>query len=184
MILNLHGFASTGNNSKYKALKEAFPHENIVSPTLPIDPAEVIKVIDENIQEKMIVVGSSLGGFYAYYTSVIYRKHCILVNPSLKPWRTLRDAVGMHERFEWKKEYIAKLEDLDDRIKRVGVVESRLNFYLSNDDEVLDHSSIKYDYPGAATIKYFDDCGHRFLRFKEIITDLRVLLDKVRDEKA
>ena len=189
MILNLHGFTSTGNNSKFIALKEAFPGENIISPTLPLDPAGVIKVIDEIIQsskEPMIVVGSSFGGFYAYYASAIYQKHCILVNPSLRPWKSLREAVGVHERFvtgekfEWKKDYLTRLEDMDEVIKRVGVIESRLNFFLSNDDEVLDHSTVRHDYPGAARIKYFDDCGHRFLRFKEIVPEIRMLMERIR----
>ena len=65
-------------------------------------------------------------------------------------------------------------------IKRVGVDERRLNFFLSNDDEVLDHSSIRHDYPGAAMIKYFDDWGHRFLRFKEIIPEIRMLMERIR----
>ncbi len=189
MIINFHGFASIGDNSKHKALKEAFPSEIILSPNLPVNPTDVIKLIDDIIldtKEPILLVGSSFGGFYAFYTSVIYKKHCVLINPSLKPWRTLREAVGFHEKFvtgekfEWKKEYLTILEELDERIKRVGVVESRLSFFLSNDDEVLDHSSIKNDYQRAESIRYYNNCEHRFIRLNEIIPHIVGIYNKLK----
>jgi len=184
MILNFHGFASVGENSKFEALKRAFLQEEIISPTLPLEPNAVIRLIDGimgNYFGNALVVGSSFGGFYAFYTSAIYKKHCILVNPSLKPWWTLREAVGRHERFvtgetfEWKAEYLKQLEDIDDRIKRVGIKEKLLHFFLSRDDDVLDHSKIPEEYPGAGTIKYFDNCGHRFMRFEETLPEISKL---------
>jgi uncharacterized protein len=190
MILNLHGFASIGNNSKNKALAAAFPDDEIISPTLPINPVEVVDLIDELIskhKEPTIIVGSSFGGFYAFYTSVIYKKNCILINPSMKPWKSLQEAIGEHQRFVtgekfvWEAEYLSLLEKLDERIKRVGIVETKLNFFLSNDDEVLDHSNVRKDYPGAATIIYFDNCGHRFMRFDEILPQIKEIFARVKE---
>jgi uncharacterized protein len=186
MILNFHGFASIGNNSKFKTLRKAFPEVEIISPTLPIEPHSAIRLIDEIMlpaPDPTVFVGSSFGGFYAFYSSVIYKKHCILVNPSLKPWRTLREAVGIHERFvtgkkiEWKPEYITQLEDIDDRIKRIGIYESLVHFFLSKDDEVLDHTNIPEDYSGAGTVRFFENCGHRFTRFEEIMPEIKETLE-------
>ena len=67
-IIYIHGFRSTGDSEKAKQLKAAFPNHTVVAPNLSASPKQAIQqlhnIISSDIQST-IVVGTSLGGFYA-----------------------------------------------------------------------------------------------------------------------
>jgi len=181
MILYLHGFASHGNGNKSKLLKEYFKNEKVISPTLPVDPLDAIKFIDEIIEvykdENNIVIGTSLGGFYTFYTSAKYKIKGVLINPSFEPWVTLRNSIGLNKRFDtneefiWKEEYLDSLEKIYNDAKQ-NCDESLLNFFLAEDDELLDHSKIIEKFPKANTIKYYKNMSHRFNNFEIILPEI------------
>ena len=82
MIVNIHGFESSGENSKYKWLKES-----IVLKTLR-DKINAVQRADAS--EPVCIVGSSLGGFFANILSVIFpNARTVMLNPSLLPFLTL-----------------------------------------------------------------------------------------------
>ncbi|MCP4214029.1 MAG: alpha/beta fold hydrolase [bacterium] len=186
MIFYFHGFASSGRSWKVEELKKQLPAGNVTAPTLPVDPDEVKRLFEESAADGLpdLLVGSSLGGFYAYYFALRFGVPAVLINPSITPWETLKGYVGEHKRyytdesFEWKESYPGKLKalrkEIDGRESRHGL----LHFYLSRDDEVLDLSVIPRQFPGAGSIHYFENCGHSFTRFPEIIPHIRALLEK------
>lgn len=49
-----------------------------------------------------------------------------------------------------------------------------LNFFLSKQDECLNHSNIPLLFPNANTIEYFDD-NHRFDKFEIVIPKIEML---------
>ena len=180
-ILYLHGFKSTGNALKAQILKKKF--ENVLSPTLPVSPKQAIIFLEEILRQNEIdlIIGSSLGGFYAY---ILHKKHgskVLLINPSMKPWETLASQVGMHERFvsddpfEWKVEHNKQLEQISHESEMLPVDQSQLNFFLSTDDELLDHSQISFQFPNS-NIQYFENAGHQFTAFLRTIPTINELL--------
>jgi len=182
MIINLHGFNSTGDSDKTAALRR---HFNVVSPTLSVEPFEAIKQIQEIMYgstEKVMVLGTSLGGFYALCTCASYDFAAVLINPSLRPHETLKPRVGMNTNFktglvyEFKQEYLEQLEFLYNQFKNSEIYSILLNFYLSKHDELLDHSVIPTLFPYAKTIKFYDD-NHRFEKFEEIIPEIKTLYE-------
>ena len=100
MIVNIHGFESSGENSKYKWLKENYSCE-IYSPTFDYrntNPRIVLKTLRDKITavqradtaEPVCIVGSSLGGFFANILNVIFpNARTVMLNPSLLPFLTL-----------------------------------------------------------------------------------------------
>lgn len=188
-IISLHGFASDGNGNKPNTLREAFPEYEIISPTLSIEPnialQEVVKLINENSNNKIYLVGSSLGGFYALFLSHIFNISCFLVNPSLKPWITLKSKIGMNKRFNtdeefnFTEEYLSQLESMSSRIDYENILSQHLNFFLAIDDETLDHLNIENEFRTARTIKYYQGVGHRFTKFKEyVIPEIRRIINE------
>lgn len=95
MILNIHGFNSSGNNSKYQWLIKNFPDENIISPTMdyanenPISIFNNLKKMILSSDECRCIIGSSLGAFLSYCLCADLGIRSILINPSLVPFLTL-----------------------------------------------------------------------------------------------
>ena len=89
-ILNLHGFLGKADNRTYAALCKIMPKENIISPQInfmkekPDDILHILSAIAENTPE-LIVIGQSLGGYFAYHLARKYQIPCILTNPCLYP---------------------------------------------------------------------------------------------------
>lgn len=182
-ILYIHGFKSTGNALKAQILKKKF--ETVLSPTMPVSPKEAILFLEEIVQKNKIdlIIGSSLGGFYAFALHKKFRTKTLLINPSLKAWESLKNQIGIHQRFvsddtfEWKTEHNEELQQIASEIEHLPINKSKLNFFISNDDELLDHSQIPILFENS-NIQFFDKAGHQFTAFTRTIKDIRkILLD-------
>lgn len=80
-ILYLHGFASSGNSGTAKEIQECLPHCKVISPDLPINPAEALDII-RNVKSHNridLVIGTSMGGLLALFC---IGRNTIVVNPS------------------------------------------------------------------------------------------------------
>ncbi len=185
MIFYFHGFASSGNSWKIGELKKHLPNETIIAPTLPVDPEEVVGFFERVVAENgkpALLIGSSLGGFYAYYAAARFNIPAVLINPSITPWITLQDYIGINQRFysgepfEWKAQYLESLKKLSDEINCYGSKHHLLHFFLSTDDEVLDLKVIPDQFPKAGSIRFYDNCQHSFIRFVEIIPEIERLV--------
>lgn len=146
MILNIHGYGSCGENSKYAWLAANVRGHEIVSPTIDYDreaPADVVaklaSMLDGSDAQSTYIVGSSLGGFFA---SCVHAKRpeitTILVNPALMPFVTMRklDVPKFARKMffdEFKKVYdVWSTCDRDDR----------LHVIWGDKDEVIAHGEI------------------------------------------
>ena len=80
-ILYLHGFASSGNSGTAREIRESLPHCTVISPDLPINPAEAFDIIRNNESNNCIdlVIGTSMGGLFALFC---IGRNTIVVNPS------------------------------------------------------------------------------------------------------
>ena len=142
-ILFLHGFSSCGRGNKSKMLKAYFGESGVIAQNLPYSPHEAIATLDKLIESEKIdlLVGSSLGGFYATYLAEKHRLKAVLLNPSTQPWETLAPYVGLQKRFcddepfEFKKTYIEELKSL-----QVLPLKGRYLVLLQSDDELLDYT--------------------------------------------
>ncbi|MFH1862492.1 MAG: YqiA/YcfP family alpha/beta fold hydrolase [bacterium] len=189
MVIYIHGFASAGGGEKYHALKDVFAEEEVLSPTLPVAPFEAIEAILtllDRADKPSLLIGTSLGGFYAYYLSVKLLLPAVIINPALEPWKTLRLALGYFrnlatgELFRWREEYLLQLQQMAAEMDKNDVEDRLLRFYISTDDELIDHSRIRERVPPMSEILYFNHSGHRFTRFREVAPQFKSHFEAVK----
>ncbi len=177
MILYLHGFASCGDSTKTKLLKRYFGEANVFAPDLPADPAEAIRFIQKTIlaHNVNLIIGSSLGGFYASYFCELLGIKTVLINPSTQPFITLAPYVGTNhywcsgEAFEFTRDHLNSLFEF-----AVGRLNDpkRYLVLLQTGDEVLDYTKALEKYEGAA-IKVEEGGNHRFENLDEYLEKIK-----------
>ena len=187
MILYLHGFASCGNSTKTKLLKHYFGKENVIAPDLPVDPVEAVDFIRRQIFEHDIdlIIGSSLGGFYATYFTEMYGIKTVLINPSTQPFITLAPYVGTNhfwcsgEPFEFAREHLESLFEF-----AVGQLNApnRYLVLLQTGDELLDYTKAQEKYEGA-TVLVEEGGNHRFENLDDYLEQI-TLFRKRRMQKS
>lgn len=163
-ILYLHGFGSCGEGNKSLELKKYFGEENVLSPDLYPSPLDAISMIEGLLKSEKIdlLIGSSLGGFYATYLAEKYKKKAVLLNPSTQPWKTLAPYVGWQERFcdeevfEFKAVYLEALKTL-----KVAPANGTYLVLLQSEDEVLDYTKAQSLYNTHKVIVEYGG-NHRF----------------------
>ena len=170
MILYIHGFKSCGQGNKAKALQRYFG--DVIAPDLPFSPAEAIKELERIVKTEPIdlLVGSSLGGYYATYLAQKYDTKAVLINPSTRPYHTLKPYIGPQRRFcddlefEWKEEYIKELLQYDttNLKKRLFLV------LLQTGDEVLDYREALKKYKNQRCVVEYGG-NHRFENIEDYL---------------
>ncbi|QCT94564.1 hypothetical protein FE773_05050 [Caminibacter mediatlanticus TB-2] len=175
MILYLHGFGSCANSNKTKILKSHFL--DFYAPGLPENPKETISKIESLINPKTMLIGSSLGGYYAIYFAVKYNLKAVLINPSLKPYKTLKHYIGIQYRycdnkpFKWKKKYLKELKKL-----KTKPIRGKYLVLLQSKDEILDYKKTLKKFKNRPNAKVIVEYGgnHRF----ENIDDYLSMIEK------
>ena len=122
----------------------------VASPKASIDM--VIQHIDLAKHDRLIVMGSSLGGYYANYLAEKYDCKAIVLNPAVRAPRELASHVGMltsydtDEPYDFRHEYIDELKDL--QIKSISKP-SRYFLMAAKGDELLDWQEMVDFYNGS-----------------------------------
>ena len=90
MIIYIHGFGSSGEATKAQIFRKFCEEKQIryIAPSLSTIPDLAIKTLSELIEsyqenEKVYLVGASLGGYYSMYLSDKYDLPTVLINPAI-----------------------------------------------------------------------------------------------------
>lgn len=123
-IFYVHGIGSSGGGNTAKMIEKYFKTATVISPDIPVDPIEAYNFIKETAVDCDIIVGASLGGFYAMMVPGIYK---ILINPAINADETVANVIGFgeHEFFSYREdgaktytvddEFVRKLTELKDK---------------------------------------------------------------------
>jgi predicted esterase YcpF (UPF0227 family) len=163
LLVYLHGFRSSPRSSKAvmtgEGIKDISSLKNPIEwycPQLLASPKESMAMVEDHIKrtgaDQIVVVGSSLGGFYANYLAEKYGCKAIVLNPAVRAARELAPHVGMmtaydsDEPFDFRPEYIDELRSL-----QVEKISSPSRYFLiaAKGDELLDWQEMVDFYPGA-----------------------------------
>ncbi|MDR2123799.1 MAG: hypothetical protein LBP38_02305 [Desulfovibrio sp.] len=145
MIINIHGFTGSGDNSKYRWLAANIRNREIFSPTLDYcgrSPESILRLLEKRASSylgsgpagapRLYVLGSSLGAFFARCLNLLFPEATtVLINPALAPFLTLRGYIDC-------KAYLAlfaKFAYLDD----AAGDDARLHVIIGDADELIDH---------------------------------------------
>jgi len=179
-ILYLHGFASCGEGNKSTELKKYFGETNVLSPDLSPSPFDTIEIIERVLGSEDIdlIIGSSLGGFYATHLAEKYGMKALLLNPSTQPWETLASEVGWQKRFcddeifEFKPIYLEQLKTLESAPEK-----GKYLLLLQSGDEVLDHTKAQSLYNTHKVIVEYGG-NHRFENIEEYLSMIEKFINK------
>jgi predicted esterase YcpF (UPF0227 family) len=185
-IVYLHGFNSGTGSVKAQQLRaaiaalEAKSRPEYFVPQLHHWPAramrETMAWIDAVQRDPGTVtfVGSSLGGFYATFLAERYAARAVLINPAIRPARSLASYLGPQrnpvtgEDYELTRDHFAELEAFE----VVRITEPRRYFLLvQSGDELLDWREAVAFYAGAwQSVQGGGD--HAFQRFESQIAPI------------
>jgi len=178
MILFLHGFASCGSGNKSLLLRQWFGADQLLTPDLPADPIAAIELAGQLIAAHPVdlLVGSSLGGYYATWLASRDGLPAVLINPSTRPYETLAEHVGRQrwwcrdEHFDWTERHLKNLHRF-----RVERPQGRYLVLLHSGDEVLDYRLAR-DYYADHRVIIERGGNHRF----ENLPDYRSMIEAFR----
>lgn len=189
IVLYCHGFASSGKGPKSIALIEALGEDNVAAPDLPVTPAAVEELLDgivagaiQKYGKNVVLVGTSLGGFWANYMSSKWQIPCVLVNPSSRPADTISEHVGKSVRnYATGEAILVTYADIAgfaarQKMKSLSLRPALKTMFLAKDDEVLNYT-VALDDINAGTVVIEPDGGHRFEKhWSTVISAVKDLL--------
>jgi predicted esterase YcpF (UPF0227 family) len=187
-LLYLHGFRSSPQSAKAQqfARRVAERHPSVTwwCPHLPASPRAAMALLMEGIaswpRERMAVVGSSLGGYYATHIAEATGCKAVLLNPGVHAARDLAKYIGTqtswHDpqaRFVFEPEYVDELRALQG-----GPIADPSQYFavIAKGDEVLDWREMTARYPGAR-IKLLEGGDHALSGFDDHIDEVFAFLD-------
>jgi len=182
MIIYIHGFAGSGMSSKAKILKDEFKEYDFLAPSLSYVPSLAIETLKELISsflkyDKVYLIGSSLGGYYATYLAEYFSIPVVLINPAVNPQDTLNQYLGQNNNlydnsyYEWNKKHM-------DMLKTYAVknITSKLYFLLlQKGDELLNYKEAIYKYENASSI-VINGGSHRFEYIEKYTKEIKQFL--------
>ena len=170
-ILYCHGWGSRFDPSKRKirSLAKMRPVEGIT-----VDYTLHPQAVFENYaalltrHPQALVVGTSLGGFYAAWLGAEFDRPFIAINPSIAPSKTLQAYVGLGvnhvgEPFELTEDCVTAYDALSFRVDGQGTI------ILDMGDEILDARATLDFARGRLPVVVFDGGSHRFDHMDELI---------------
>jgi uncharacterized protein len=175
-LLYLHGFRSSPKSFKAQRLLAWLaahrPTLKAWCPQLPPSPREAATLIDEGTgdwpAERTVVVGSSLGGFYATWIAERRGWAGAVINPAVDPARDLAAYIGeltaFHdpaERFFFRAEFVDELRALT--LSALARPQA-LMALIATGDEVLDWREMAARYHGA-TLRVIEGSDHALSDF-------------------
>ena len=189
-LLYLHGFRSSPQSVKAQqvAARVAAHHPGVTwwCPQLPPSPAEAVALLQQGTQAwaqaQMVVVGSSLGGFYARWLSLRLGCRAALLNPAVFPARDLAKHIGEQtswhdpgESFHFRPAFIDQLRALETDIAlasaRQPATAEGLFAIVAQGDEVLDWREMQAFCHGG-TLHLLPDSDHAISDFDQHIDAL------------
>lgn len=178
MWLYIHGFRSSSLSGKAQESKrwlaaQGREHEWIC-PDLSHEPLLALQQLEQIIQqapEPPLLIGSSLGGFYATVLVARFGLKAVVINPAVHPALILRPALGWQTnwkgdgQFEFTQAHLDQLQAMDlsapQHPEQILLLQER-------GDEVLDWRD---------AVNFYRDChqlvflggDHGFTRFRDVL---------------
>ena len=178
----LHGFNSSGQSNKGRYFSEHLDAK-VDCPTYTHVPNRAITYLHGYLADQLqtdkqiILIGSSLGGYYSQFLSHQFDLPTVLINPALQPHITLRAYIGKQQNYysgqlyDFTDEHLQqfRLYDVPDPCQRI--LPSLL--LLDAADELIDYRIAKQRYAACANIIIYPGGSHEFDHLAEAVAAIR-----------
>nr|WP_245399660.1 YqiA/YcfP family alpha/beta fold hydrolase [Atopomonas sediminilitoris] len=160
MLIYLHGFNSSPQSLKVRLLADALAGlglaERLYAPQLPHSPAQALALLEQRAASEAlppVLIGSSLGGFYATALAQRHGWKALLINPAVRPSRWVADYLGEQRNYH-SGETWQLTQDFVDQIQQLECpapcAPERYQVWLQTQDETLDYRDAVSYYRGCA----------------------------------
>nr|WP_205194944.1 YqiA/YcfP family alpha/beta fold hydrolase [Burkholderia sp. Ax-1719] len=180
----MHGFRSSPQSFKARLLAERLDQTGRAAewlcPTLPVSPFETVALIEQDIAakaqpgERITLIGSSLGGYFATHLAEKHDWRAALLNPAVVPERDLSKYLGEQPLWHGGGSIVVEPRHLDElRALAVAQITQPQRYYLlaATGDEVLDYREMLAHYPGVAT-HLIEGSDHGISEFADYVDEV------------
>lgn len=180
-ILYLHGFRSSPKSFKAQMLARhvsAWQEQGLdlhwSCPQLPPSPQEAWTLIQQETcnwpTSSMVVIGSSLGGFYATVLAEQRGCRCAVINPAVEPARDLARYIGEQTSFHDPEDHFFFRTDFIEEFKAIAPypIKHPEHYWalIAKGDEVLNWEEMSQRYQGSA-LHLLDGSDHAVSDFAQ-----------------
>lgn len=180
-VVYIHGFNSSPASLKAQQLRTAwlqlgFPEEDLLIPQLHHHPVQAIAQLQDAIAqlEQPVLVGSSLGGYYATYLAQQHHLKALVINPAVRPHHLFDGFFAEQENLYTGEQWLlteAHLQELAALEVAPPHDAQRFCVWLQTGDETLDYCLAEQYYHGCSV--HVEQGGdHGFQRFAEHLPEL------------
>ena len=162
-FLYIHGFNSSPASEKAivfsRWCRKNRPGAEVYVPELPFDPLAAMRTLETVFTEGPValMLGSSLGGYYATWLSEKYNAPAVLINPAVRPWEYMENSVpSLQTNYHTGQQY----ELTADHVRSLTTYEvsaisrpERLLVLLQTGDEVLDYRRAEEKYRACRQVR-------------------------------
>jgi len=184
VIVYLHGFRSSPQSFKARLLAARLAElgraDEWLCPTLPVSPDETIELVEREIAqnarpgERITLLGSSLGGFFATQLAEKHGWRAVLLNPAVVPDRDLSKYLGEQPLWHGGGSIVVEPRHLQElRALAVAHITRPERYYLiaATGDEVLDYREMLAHYPGVQT-HLIEGSDHGISEFADYVDEV------------
>ena len=176
MIFYFHGFSSGENSHKANVISRYFENHTVIVPEYPShQPVCAVEFLRQTIDEKLLtnkdrklmLIGSSLGGYYAQYlaTQIEQVAAVVLINPCLEPEKSLALQIGKQNNCVTGKQFEFTADDYN-QLKNYSVNSEDLfnptMVLLDEGDEVIDYRVAEEIYRAKESVIVYPGGDHWF----------------------
>ncbi len=179
-ILYLHGYDSSSKGDKPQRLRQLCTENRLLIPDLPTDPLKCMTLAEDTLRtasNDTIIIGASLGGFYAYYLAAKFKKDCLLINPVYQPAMEAKKMLEAENDMEKKKVILHAANMYLTYASNLNSLKKPRNCFvaLGDHDDTIDPEASAL-YFSEAFVKNYDD-GHLLLKsFDDVLSDFELYL--------
>tara|TARA_R110000772_G_scaffold196899_2_gene307638 strand:+ start:4629 stop:5243 length:615 start_codon:yes stop_codon:yes gene_type:complete len=186
-LIYLHGFNSSPVSQKAKSLNKYAQDElgsaankqkfEVLTPNLPYKPEKAMVLVEELMEgaDNVVLIGSSLGGFYSIYLAEKYQCKAVLVNPLVTLKKDLADNfIGRHINPYSHEEFEIGMQDAEYLLSlELASIKNQTNYFLllEEGDEVLDYRLALAKFPQARQ-RVLSGGTHRFENFERYLPEI------------
>lgn len=175
-VVYIHGFNSSPASLKAQQLRRAWlqvalPAEQLQIPALHHHPERAIAQLQELIAQlqEPVLIGSSLGGYYATYLAQQHHLKALLINPAVRPQHLFDGFLAEQENLYTGERWLLT----DSHLQTLAALEvappndaERFCVWLQTGDETLNYCLAEQYYEGCSV--HIEQGGnHGFQRFAE-----------------
>ena len=185
-VLYLHGFLSSPQSKKaqqtLRYCEQQGMGDNVLIPQMRFGPsrtmAELREIVEAQDHRRLILIGSSLGGFYATYLAEEYGFPAVLINPAVRPYELWQENLGQHQNYHTQeihtvtKKHIEELKELD---RSQLQYPQNIMVLLQTGDEVLDYTQALEKFSSSPCIVR-ENGNHSYQKFADELPAIFVFL--------